>query len=365
MVGQESLEPAGVAFGDDRAEVVVVLGAAVAGELPECRVDRLDERVAVRFGHQHVVGRDARLARIEPLAPGETAAGHLDVGRVVDEHGALAAEFERHRCQMAGRGLVDDAADLRGARVEDVVEALVEEPGGHLDVPLDHRDRLGVDIAGDQCGQRGRRGRGDLRRLADHGVAGGDGGGHRQEQQLDRVVPGGDHQSDTEGFGNDVPLTRLRRERKAHPAGLRPLRGVLAHVGDLARHRTDVGREPLDGRFAQIGGQRLLESVRLQLQHPDQAVELFPAPLHGPGASAVVGRADSGDGAGHVDGRLAPFGGISRGSFGDGHASRMPSKATPVALTGVTRGTAARRGGARPVCRPLDRVVREINLLVN
>ncbi len=109
---------------------------------------------------------------------------------------------------MTGGGLVDDAADVGGARVEDVVEALLEQFGGHGDVTLDDGDGLGIHIARDQLGERLAGLAGDLGWLGDHGIARCDGRRDGEKEQLDRVVPRGDDERDAERLGHDVALAR-------------------------------------------------------------------------------------------------------------------------------------------------------------
>ena len=202
---------------------------------------------------------------------------------------------------MAGGGLVDDAADVGGARVEDVVEALLEQIGGHGDVALDHRNGFGVDVARDQLGQGVAGLTGDLGRLRDHRVAGGDGRGHRPGEQLDRIVPGCDDQSDAERFGHDIALAGHRGQRQTDLAWLGPLGDVLADAGDLRRRRPDVGGEPFDGRLAEVGREGGFEPRALELEHAGQAVELFLAPLDRLRATGVVGLANPRDDAGDID----------------------------------------------------------------
>ena len=262
-----------------------------------------DEGIAVLLGDEHVVGGDAGLAGVEPLAPGETATGDLDVGRVVDEHRALAAELEDDRREVTSGGLVDDAADVGGARVEDVVEALLEQIGRDGDVALDDGDGLGVDIAGDQLGERLAGLAGDLGRLGDDGIAGGDGGGHRQEQQLDRVVP------------RARPPGRRRAARgRCSPcpasiaSGRRTLRG-LAHLATCLRMAViSVAVDPMSAAKPSMAGLPR-SAARAASNRGPSSLSMRTSPSScscrhsiGLGAPGVVGLADAGDDPGHVDG---------------------------------------------------------------
>lgn len=92
----EALEPACVALGHDAAEVVAVL-RAWAVELVGRRLQLGHERVAPGGGDEDVVGRDAGLASVDALAPHDSPRGQAQVREPgVHDHGALAAQFQRH-----------------------------------------------------------------------------------------------------------------------------------------------------------------------------------------------------------------------------------------------------------------------------
>ena len=59
--------------------------------------------------HQRVVRRDAGLAGIEQLGIGDALRGLVEIGGAVDDRGRFAAEFQRHRGQVAPGGFGDDA----------------------------------------------------------------------------------------------------------------------------------------------------------------------------------------------------------------------------------------------------------------
>ena len=65
---------------------------------------------------EHVVGRDAGLAGVEELAPGDPAGGDVEVGAGVHVGGRLAAQLEDGRGEVLGGGLRHDAADGGRAR---------------------------------------------------------------------------------------------------------------------------------------------------------------------------------------------------------------------------------------------------------
>ena len=74
--------------------------------------------------------------------------GDVEIGLLVDDARALAAELERDGRQVLGGGFHDDAADRAVAGVEDVIEPLGQELGRFGDAPLDHLDAFAVDIFG-------------------------------------------------------------------------------------------------------------------------------------------------------------------------------------------------------------------------
>ena len=149
------------------------------------------------------------------------------------------------RCLAAAVG--DDPADGGGAGEEDVVPPLGEQRGGLVDAALDDDDGVGVDVARDEPGQRGRAGRRQLGRLGHHAVAGGERRGHRLEEELDRVVPRGDHQRHAERLGLHPALGRRHGDRQAHLRRAHPPLDVLGEVAQLALRVADVGGERLHG----------------------------------------------------------------------------------------------------------------------
>ncbi len=115
---------------------------------------RASERILDRLMGEHVVGRDAGLTGVVELSPDDAPGGDVEIGVLVDDARALAAELERDRRQVLGGGLHDDAADRAVARVEDVVEPLGQQRGRLWHAPFDDSDTLVIDIiaaAGWRC----------------------------------------------------------------------------------------------------------------------------------------------------------------------------------------------------------------------
>ena len=105
---------------------------------------------------EHVVGRDAGLARVQELAPRDAARGDLEVGVAVDDGRALAAELERDRREVLAPPPPSRRARPPAARVEDVVEALGEQRLRLVGRRPRRPRRLGVEVAGHELRERGR-----------------------------------------------------------------------------------------------------------------------------------------------------------------------------------------------------------------
>ncbi len=154
---------------DEPGEVGALLGIGTV-KLTDRPDDAVDELVVHLTLDEHVVGRDARLAGIEELAPRDSFRGHREVGVAADNRGALAAQFERDRGEVLGRGLHHNAGHPRVAGVDDVIETLREQLGGFCDAAANNGDRWFVECV-EQFGEglfgRGRK----FRRFGDHGVS--------------------------------------------------------------------------------------------------------------------------------------------------------------------------------------------------
>ena len=248
---------------------------------------------------EHVVGGDAGLAGVEPLAPGHAPGGHPQVGGAVDDDGALASELERDGREVGHRGGHDHATDRAVARVEDVVEVLGEQIGGLGHASLDDGDGRRVEVLRHEAGEHGGGCRRYLGGLHDHGIAGGDGPGHGHEQQLDRVVPGGDDEHDAERLGDEAGPGRHGDDWGADPLGAVPPGEVLDHGLDLADDEGDVGDVPLDGRLAEVDAQRIGELGLVLGEHADHLLELMATPGQRAGAARVVGGAERVGDLGH------------------------------------------------------------------
>ena len=262
-------------------------------EAAHCVAQAGGERTFDAAVDEHVVGGHTGLTRVHELAPRDPASGHIEIGALVDDHRALAAELERHRREVLGRSRHHDSTDRSVAGVEDVVPPLLEQRSGLARSALDHRHALGVEVLRQEPGQNRGRAGGDLRRLDCRGVAGGERSDERCEHELDRVVPRPDDQDRAERVPMDPGLGRLLLERRGDPLRAHPLVEVRQRVVDLRAHERDVGDEPFHGRLAEVAAQGV-EQVGLALgEHALERMELCLAPLSRPGAAGVVGGAES------------------------------------------------------------------------
>ena len=235
-----------------------------------------DQLVADRRVGQHIVRRDADLAGVDQLGPGDALGGDVDVGVGCDDHRALAAQFQGDRGQVRRRALVDLAADLGAAGEAQPVEALRDELLADRAVALDHRDRLVVQIARHQLGHQRRRRRGDLGWLEHHGVSGGDRADSRPERQREREVPGADDQHRAVGLVLDPAAAGQLRELQQPVLAPGPLADVLGGVASPrrrcwrcrpARPRTACGRGPASSAAAMAGSFSVIScSSALQLR---------------------------------------------------------------------------------------------------
>ncbi len=275
---------------DDPPEVGVVAGV-VAVELVQRRHHLLHQGVAHRCLGQDVVGGDAGLAGVEALAPHDAPGGHVQVGVGGHDGRALPAQLQGDRGEVACRSSHHHSAHVGAAGEQDVVEALLEQGRGLGHATFDHHHGLVVHVVRDQAGQHRRAGWGQLARLGHDGVAGPQGGGHRCQQQLDRVVPGRDDQRHAQRLGDDPGLARQRGQRERGPAGLAPRAQVLEGVLDVEPGGTQVGAVGLHGRTPEVVVEGPHEVVFVAIQHGQQPLELGAAPLQRSGLATPVGLA--------------------------------------------------------------------------
>ena len=161
----------------------------------------------------------------------------------------------------------------------------------------------------------------------------------RREQQLDRVVPRGDHQGHAQWFWGDPCLPRAHDGGQPHRTRADPAVEVLEDGGDLPDREAEVSGVALDRGLAEISGQRIQQPTLLLVQHPAQLVELGLAGRHVPQQALV----EAGPyGLDHLRG--AGNGGRC-GSCG-GHRPRLRAPTSPHLDDGPPACVSRRGGGA-------------------
>jgi hypothetical protein len=93
-----------------------------------------------------VIGSDAGLTGVQELAPHDARGRDLQIGIACNQAGTLAPEFKRDGRQVPGGSGHDDPRNTLIARIEDVIEALLEQLGGLGDAAFNDGDGLGVEV---------------------------------------------------------------------------------------------------------------------------------------------------------------------------------------------------------------------------
>ena len=154
-----------------------------------------DEAVVHRDAHLPVLDRLRREHLLDRLG--------IDAVRGEDRR-ALAAQLERDRHELLGRGLRDLAPDRGAARVEEVIPAHARECTRELEAADDDIDAVAVERRVNHLPQQ-RRARGRvLRGLDHHAVAGGEHLDERTHRQVEREVPRHDVADDALRLGLHV-----------------------------------------------------------------------------------------------------------------------------------------------------------------
>ena len=114
---------------DDMDEVLAVAAGifGVAVHLADVLRNRFGERFYKALRAEHVVRRNAGLARVQALAPGNLFHGIFDVHVVEDDGGRFSTEFEREPCMDFGGAFRDMRTDVGASGKEDMVEGELEQ----------------------------------------------------------------------------------------------------------------------------------------------------------------------------------------------------------------------------------------------
>ena len=200
----------------------------------------LDHLVIDLLMREHARTRRADLPGVEEDAGRRRLGRCLDIGIVEDDVGGLAAEFERHAFEIAGRAAQNSAADAGRSRERHLVDVgmidqgVADHAAGTGDDIEDARRQAGFErqLADPQCGERGQ-----LGRLHHDGAAAG---------QRRRELPHPDHQREIPGHDDGDHADRL-----AHRVGERivprgdDLAADLVGPAGVVGQRVDGGRKIL------------------------------------------------------------------------------------------------------------------------
>src|SRR6185437_3350861 len=204
--------------------------------------ESLDELVRDLLVEHQARAGDAGLALVVEDGEGGAVHRRRQIGVVKDDVGAFAAELELDLFQVAGGGRDYPLACGRGARegnlgdlrvLRQVLACNVAEPWDDID------DALGNAHLRHQLRDSQRSEWGDLRRLHDNAVAGGERGSHLPAGEHQREVPGDDLSYYTQGlaqqiveearvYGNDAALDLV-----GHAAEVAEAQGRARHIQGL------------------------------------------------------------------------------------------------------------------------------------
>ena len=153
-----------------------------------------------------MVWSDAGLAGIDPLAPDQTTRSHREVGPLKNDGGALAPQFQGHRCEVGSGPLQHLSADAAATGEKDVVEGHGHQVGCDGTISLHHLHHLRLEVLRDQPCNQIRDGTGVFRRLEHGRVASSQGTDQGPQRQLKGIVPRSDHQNAPEWFRHNLGL---------------------------------------------------------------------------------------------------------------------------------------------------------------
>ena len=235
--------------------------------------DQRDQLVMHAALDQQIVGSHARLADVEPFAERDTAGRHTQVGRGVDDAGALATEFERDRREVPGSPFHHQFANMDATGEEDVVPPLIEQRRVLGAAALDDANEAWVERLLANPSQHRTRSRGVGARLEHHGVSGGERARERLERQQERIVPRRHDERHTEGhLARAADAHRVGEVAGAEP-GTRPPGDMGKLVTDLGAREPDLAHIGLVMRLAQIGLKRPRDIVLVRAHRGEQAFE--------------------------------------------------------------------------------------------
>ena len=218
-----------------------------------------------KSGHEaarakHIVRRNAGLACIQALAPGDFPCGICNFHAVEDDCRGLAAKFERDSGVNLRSAFRDVRADLRATRKEHVVEGEGEQSVADFGSgTLHYGDFILLENACDKrfkkCAHTGRL----VARFRDNDVACGNGRRHRGDKQQEGVVPR--RHDEHAALRLEVAHAPVQREHPTPTAGLvlHPVGEVRDVVVDFFEGGVDFGEPGFDSWLVEVGPDGIVE----------------------------------------------------------------------------------------------------------
>ena len=245
-----------------------------------CRDEALHHRGFLLLGHQHVIGREADLPRIEHLAQRHALGRLRDVRRAPHHDGRLAAQLQRHRREVVGGGMQDVPRDAGRAGEQQMVERHFGERLARLRPARDEGQLRGIEIAPRQLRHQRRDHRRIFAGLHHRAIARREDAGERAHHQLHRKVPRRDDPHHPLGLIFDAPAPAQQPQREQHrPArGLRPVGHPLQCMLQWPYRRGDVGDHRLvPAAMAEILAQGIAQLPGIVRDHRDCAPQSVAA----------------------------------------------------------------------------------------
>ena len=174
----------------------------------ELLFEGLHKGVLYVFMEEEVVRRNAGLAAVEALSPGNAAGGKGKVGFTIHYAGALAAKLQHHWREVFRLGFHCYPAKGGAAGEEHKVVAMLEEFPVDQPVTLHHRNVFLREGVGNH-GLKGFGHIGNVRRGLQDGRAPGRNCAHKRvKEKLHGIVPGAHDEGASKGLPHDETLGR-------------------------------------------------------------------------------------------------------------------------------------------------------------
>ena len=132
-------------FAIDHLAVCGIRNGILAIHLLRLTLDCIEEFIVHALVYQQIVGGNAGLPHVEPLAERDAARRHLDVGRRIDDARALSAEFECDGRKVAARALHNKLSHVHASGKEDFVPTLFKQRGVLHATAFDHLDQAWIE----------------------------------------------------------------------------------------------------------------------------------------------------------------------------------------------------------------------------